>query len=124
MIKYKVGNVVNVCVTGVTEYGIFVKADGNYDGLIHISEISDKFVQNPRLFVKNNESIYAEVLECDDTTHHLKLSIKNIQYRNKGLKKEKIIETEHGFDTLASKLPYWIEENVKNHKNTLNSIDK
>lgn len=124
MIKYKVGKVVNVCVTGVTEYGIFVKADNNYDGLIHISEISEKFVQNPRLFVKNNESIYAEVLECDDVNHHLKLSIKNIQYRNKGLKKEKIVETEHGFETLANKLPIWIEENVKNHKNALNSIDK
>ena len=124
MIKYKVGNVINVSVTGVTEYGIFVKAANGYDGLIHISEISEKFVQNPRLFVKNNESIYAEVLECDDINHHLKLSIKNIQYRNKGIKRAKIIETKHGFETLAYKLPEWIEENVKNHKNALNSIDK
>ena len=117
MIKYKSGKIVCVSVTGVTEYGIFVKADNNYDGLIHISEISEKYVQNPHLFVKNNETIYAEVLECDDEKKHLKLSIKNIQYRNKGLKKEKIVETEHGFDTLLDKLPYWIEENVKNHKN-------
>ena len=124
MIKYKTGKIVNVNVTGVTKYGIFVKDNNGYDGLIHISEISEKFVQNPRLFVKNNESIYAEVLECDDVNHHLKLSIKNIQYRNKGIKREKIVETEHGFNTLAAKLPSWIEENVKNHKNALNSIDK
>ncbi len=124
MIKYKTGKIVNVSVTGVTEYGIFVKDNNGYDGLIHISEISEKFVQNPRLYVKNNESIYAEVLECDDINHHLKLSIKNIQYRNKGLKRKKIIETEHGFSTLAAKLPDWINENVKNHKNALNSIDK
>lgn len=124
MTKYKQGNIIKVNVTGITEYGIFVKTDNDYNGLIHISEVSNKFVQNLKMFVSENEVIYAEVLDCDDANKQLKLSIKNIQYKNKGLKKRKIIETKHGFETLFYKLPYWIEENIKNHKNEVNSIDK
>ena len=124
MTNYKSGSIVTANVTGVTKYGIFVKVDEIYDGLIHISEISDKYVQNPRLLVKDNEKIFAEVIECDQDSKHLKLSIKNVQYRNKGIRKRKIVETKHGFDTLLYKLPFWIEENIKNHKNEINSIDK
>ena len=124
MTKYKVGKVIPVSVSGVTEYGIFTHVDNEYSGLIHISEISEKFVPNPHLFVKNDERIYAEILEVDEINKQLKLSIKNIQYRNKGIKRKKIIETKHGFDTLLYKLPFWIDENVKNHENELISIDK
>lgn len=124
MAKYKVGKVIPVVVSGVTEYGIFTHVDNEYSGLIHISEISEKFVPNPHLFVKNDEKIYAEILEVDEVNKQLKLSIKNIQYRNKGIKRRKIVETKHGFDTLLYKLPFWIDENVKNHKKELISIDK
>ncbi len=124
MTKYKQGNIIKVNVTGTTEYGIFVKTDNDYTGLIHISEVSNKFVQNLKMFVSDSENIYAEVLECDDINKQLKLSIKNIQYKNKGMKKRKIVETKHGFQTLLYKLPFWIDENIKNHKNEVNSIDK
>ena len=124
MAKYKVGDVIPVVVSGVTEYGIFTHVDNEYSGLIHISEISEKFVPNPHLFVKNDEKIYAEILEVDNANKQIKLSIKNIQYRNKGIKRKKIVETKHGFNTLLYKLPFWIDENVKNHKKELISIDK
>ena len=124
MTKYKQGNIIKVKVTGIAEYGIFVKAENDYIGLIHISEVSNKFVQNLKMFVSENDEIYAEILECDNANKQLKLSIKNIQYKNRGLKKRLIVETKHGFETLMYKLPYWIEENIKNHKNEVNSIDK
>ena len=95
MTKYKVGSVIPVVVSGVTEYGIFTHVDNVYSGLIHISEISEKFVPNPHLFVKNDERIYAEILEVDEVNKQIKLSIKNIQYRNKGIKRKKIVETKH-----------------------------
>ena len=53
--KYKVGNVVQGKVTGITDYGIFLTLDDGYSGLIHISEISDKFVQNISEYVSLNE---------------------------------------------------------------------
>ena len=44
-VKYKVGSVVLGYVTGIKEYGIFVQLDSNTSGLIHISEISNKFIK-------------------------------------------------------------------------------
>lgn len=124
MKNYELGNIIKVIVTGTTEYGIFVKIDENYIGLIHISEISDKFVKDPTEFVNENEEIFAEIIDIDKHSKQLKLSIKNIQYRKNGIKKRKIEETKHGFNTLLYKLPFWIDENLKNHKNKTNSIDK
>lgn len=124
MQKYKIGNVIKVNVSGITEYGIFVKTDDGYDGLIHISEMSNKYVKNPNIFAQIGDAIYCEVLNIDEQNSHLKLSIKNIQYKKDGQRKKKIIETKHGFTTLAYKLPIWIDENLKNNKNRVNSIDK
>lgn len=124
MIKYKKGNIVPAIVSGVSEFGIFVNIDKDYTGLIHISEVSNKYVKDINLYVKNQERIYVEILDIDDDNKQLKLSIKNIDYRGKGNKKRKIVETKHGFATLEYKLPLWIEENLKNNKNEKNSIDK
>ena len=115
--KYKKGNIVKGKVSGVTNYGIFIKIDDNYDGLIHISEISDKYVSDPKQFVKLNDIINVEILEVNEYSSQMKLSIKNIEYRSSVPKrKKKIIETKQGFNTLAYKLPFWIEENLKNTK--------
>lgn len=124
MEKYKIGSIINTIVTGITEYGVFVKIDEEYTGLIHISEISEKFVRDPHQFVNEGETIFVEIIDIDKESNQLKLSIKNIQYRKNGARKKKIVETEHGFNTLFSKLPFWIDENLKNHKNKVNSIDK
>lgn len=116
MTNFSKGKIIKVTVTGVTDYGIFVKADERYNGLIHISEVSDRFVKDPNYFAKENETIYAEILDINKKESHLRLSIKNLDYRGKGIKKKKIVETKHGFKTLEYNLPKWIEENIKNSK--------
>ncbi|MBE6159598.1 MAG: S1 RNA-binding domain-containing protein [Lactobacillales bacterium] len=117
-------NVVKGVVTGIESYGIFVKIDDDKSGLIHISEISSKFVRNPADFANIGEEINVEVIGNNDDGN-LKLSIKNITEQKKQEKKRrKIIETSLGFKTLNYKLPLWIEENLKNHKNNSISIDK
>lgn len=124
MTNYKKGNIIKAIVSGITEYGIFVKIDDEYIGLIHISEISDKYVKDIKTFVTENECIYVEIMDIDNNGKQMKLSIKNIDYRGNGTKKKKIVETKQGFKTLSYKLPIWIEENLKNNKNKINSIDK
>ena len=109
-------------VTGIEPYGIFLKINDNTSGLIHISEISDKFVKDPAVFATIGEEIEAEIIE-ENNNGQMKLSIKNL-YNSKKKKKKKIIETPLGFKTLDYKLTYWIEENLKKHKNSSNSIDK
>jgi len=108
-------NIVKGVVTGIESYGIFVKIDDHNDGLIHISEISSKFVRNPADFANIGEEINVEIIGNTDDGN-LKLSIKNLREEKKNEKKKrKIIETTLGFKTLKYKLPLWIEENLKKH---------
>lgn len=118
------GRILKGVVTGIENYGVFVQFDDYYTGLIHISEISDGFVKNPADYVSVGEIINAKIIDVDDTMGHLKLSIKNIQYKEKHkIKRRKIKETSLGFKTLEYKLPFWIEENLKNHTKNLKTID-
>lgn len=115
MAKFKKDEIVEGLVTGIEQYGIFVSLDEYYSGLIHISEISDGFVKDINNFVNIGETIKAKVLESDDDTFHVKLSIKNMNYRiNRN--KTKIIETGSGFEVLKEQLPVWINEK-KDEKN-------
>ena len=109
MTKYKKGEIVTGCVTGIEKYGIFVGLDEYYSGLIHISEISNFFVKNVGDYVNVGETIKAKVIECDDDTFHIKLSIKDIDYRFTKKKRTKIKETKTGFLTLKAKLEEWIK---------------
>lgn len=110
MNQYKKGEIVTGCVTGIEKYGIFVSLDEYYSGLIHISEISDFFVKNPLDYVYVGETIKALVIDDSDLdSYHVKLSIKNIDYKFTKKKRKKIIETTSGFKTLQEALPGWIE---------------
>ena len=107
--KYQIGDIVKGEVTGIEKYGVFLHLDDNYNGLIHISEISDNYVKNVYDYVTLNEVIYARVLEVDDDNNHLKLSIKDINYKEIN-DNEIIKETRLGFYPLKEKMPEWIDE--------------
>lgn len=118
MSKFRKGKIIRGTVTGIESYGVFVSCDDYYTGLIHISEISHGFVKNINDFVKIGDLIQVEVLDVDEELGHLKLSIKNIDYKKKLItKRRKIKETSLGFKTLEYKLPFWIEDSLKKIKN-------
>ena len=125
MTKYTKGKIVRGTVTCIELYGAFMSFDEYYSGLIHISEISKGFVKDIHDFVNVGDHIYVEILDVDDEEAHLKLSIKNINYKINGKpKRRKIVETPHGFTTLRQKLPVWIDNQLKKQKNKTNTIDK
>ena len=108
---YKKDDVVKCLITGFKEYGIFVKVDELYDGLIHISEISESFVKNVGDYGDVGELIYAKVIDVDEETKHLKLSIKGLNYKVDGKSME---ETDKdGFLPLKKHLNVWINEKIK-----------
>lgn len=113
MKKYRKGDIVSGCVTGIEKYGIFLSLDDYYNGLIHISEISEDFVKNIHDYVRIGETINAKVLEENEKEHHVKLSIKGVDYRKSRIIKQQIKETENGFLTLKYKLDYWINEKIE-----------
>lgn len=108
--KYEDGKIVKGCVTGIENYGIFVSLDEYYSGLIHISEISNGFVKNVNDYVNIGETIKVKILEVDEENCHLKLSIKDFNYRMGNRKRNKIVETGTGFYLLKENLDKWIEE--------------
>ena len=117
MSKIKKGRIIRGTVTGIESYGVFVSCDDYYTGLIHISEISHGFVKNITDFVHIGDLIFVEILDVDEELGHLKLSIKNIEYKKKvAIRRKRIQETTLGFKTLEYKLPFWISESLKKIK--------
>lgn len=104
MEKYKVGDIINVCVTAVEPYGAFVNVDDEYSGLIHISEITGKYINNISNYIKVGDMLNAKIIDVDSNTKHLKLSLKSV---NGTLK-----ETDLGFFLLKDLLPIWIKEKL------------
>jgi len=107
--EYKVGNIITGQVTGIEKYGIFVNIDPWYDGLIHISEVSEDYVRDIHDFVKIGETIYCQILEVNEENLQLKLSIKNINYKATN-DNSPIKETRKGFLPLKENLDLWLEE--------------
>lgn len=124
MVKYEKGSITTGCVTGIEKYGIFVGLDEYYSGLIHISEISDGFVKNVSDYVNLGETIKVKVLESNDDECHVKLSIKDIDYRIENRKLQKIEETGTGFQVLKDHMEDWIREKSEEIAKKQQNIEK
>lgn len=110
--NYHTGDIIKVTVTSIENYGIFVKVDEEFNGLIHISEMSKKFVTNVRNFAFPGETIYAKIVDVDKVKNQMKLSIKSIDYRLTS-KKGRLLESPNGFSKLKEMLPIWIDTKLK-----------
>jgi len=75
--KYKVGDICGGEITGIVDFGIFVKIEDGLEGLVHISEIDWTLVENPRAFYKVGEKVQVKVIEVKDGK--VSLSIKALK---------------------------------------------
>jgi len=74
--EYKVGDVVEGEIQKVVPYGAFVRIGEGLNGLIHISELSDKLVKDPQDIVSVNQKVKVKILSISSTERHLGLSLK------------------------------------------------
>lgn len=65
-------------VTNITAFGAFVDVGVKQDGLIHISQMGDKFVKDPNEVLKLHQSVIVRVVEVDIARKRIALSLKNI----------------------------------------------
>ena len=93
--KYKIGDLVNGKVSKIASFGAFVELDGDIDGLVHISQISEDRVDKIKDHLKVGQDIEARVIKVDKTERRIGLSIKAANYSEEELKKEA-----QAFDTL------------------------
>lgn len=76
--KYKVGDNVSGQVTRITPFGVFVRLDGEIDGLVHISEISSERITDPGTILHQAESYEFKIISIDPSQHRLGLSFKRL----------------------------------------------
>ena len=72
----KSGMKLNGVVTNVTAFGAFVDIGVHQDGLVHISQLADYFVKDPRKVVKVNQRVKVTVLDVDLERKRISLSMK------------------------------------------------
>lgn len=75
--KYQVGDVAEGEVTGIVDFGIFVKLEEGLEGLVHISEIDWGLVDDPRHFVNVGDTVNVKIIEIEEGK--VSLSIKALK---------------------------------------------
>ena len=68
-------------VTNLTAFGVFVDIGVHQDGLVHISELSNRFVKNPAEVVKVHQKVSVTVLDVDLERRRISLSMKDSQLK-------------------------------------------
>jgi len=66
-------------VTNITKFGAFVDVGVKQDGLVHISQLADRFVKDPNEVVKIHQHVKVRVLEVDIARNRIQLSMKGIR---------------------------------------------
>lgn len=77
---YKPGMVIRGKVTKITNFGVFVELEQDLEGLLHISELADKKVENPQDIVKIGDEVDVKILRVDTQDRKIGLSLKRAQW--------------------------------------------
>ena len=72
------GMVLPGIVTNITNFGAFVDIGVKQDGLVHISQLANKFVKNPNDIVKLNDKVTVKITELDVVRKRIMLSMKDV----------------------------------------------
>jgi small subunit ribosomal protein S1 len=75
--RYEVGDTVEGTVTGVVDFGVFVKLEEGLEGLVHISEIDWGLVEDPRSMFKVGDRVKVKVIEVKE--NKISLSVKALK---------------------------------------------
>jgi small subunit ribosomal protein S1 len=76
---YNVGDVLEGKVTKVVSFGAFVEIMEGVEGLVHISELAQHHVENPREVVEPGDEVKVKILEIDEERRRLSLSLKRVE---------------------------------------------
>jgi small subunit ribosomal protein S1 len=77
--QYQEGDVVEGRVTKVVTFGAFVEILPGVEGLVHISELAQHHVENPREVVSQGDVVRAKIIEIDAERRRLSLSLKRVE---------------------------------------------
>jgi small subunit ribosomal protein S1 len=76
--KFKVGMLVEGVITRLTKFGAFARLEGDIEGLIHISEISEDRIEHPRERLKEGEVVTLRIIRIDLEQRRIGLSLRKV----------------------------------------------
>lgn len=82
--KYPPGKIVRGVVTKLTNFGAFVELEPDLEGLLHISELSDKKIDDPGEIVQPGDEIEVKVIGVDVAERKIRLSLKQAHEEDEG----------------------------------------
>ena len=74
----KEGMILPGIITNITAFGAFVDVGVHQDGLVHISQLANKFISDPHEFVKLNQKVKVRVISVDLDRKRIQFSMKDI----------------------------------------------
>jgi small subunit ribosomal protein S1 len=74
--KYQINQTVDGTITKLTKFGAFARISGNIEGLIHISELSDKLIDHPKEVIHEGDVVPLRILNIEPERKRLALSLK------------------------------------------------
>jgi len=76
---YQIDQVVDAVITKLTNFGAFARIDNRIEGLIHISEITDRNIAHPRDVVSENQEVKVRIIHIDPERKRMGLSMKQVE---------------------------------------------
>lgn len=77
--RYPAGMQCSGTVVSVTDFGAFVELEQDIEGLIHVSELSWGYPENPKDVVSESDKVDVVILNCDEEAHRISLSLRRTQ---------------------------------------------
>ncbi|MCQ3936678.1 MAG: 30S ribosomal protein S1 [Chloroflexi bacterium] len=78
MAKFSVGQLVEGVITRLTKFGAFARLEGDIEGLIHISELSENRVEHPKEVLKEGDVKTLRIIRIDADQHRIGLSLRKV----------------------------------------------
>lgn len=85
--KYAEGDVIHGKVVRIVPFGAFIEVEKGIDGLVHVSQISHEFLENPTTALTIGEEIDAKILKLDCAEKKMTLSIKALEPKPENLER-------------------------------------
>jgi small subunit ribosomal protein S1 len=77
--RFELGQLVTATVTKLMDFGAFARLEDSIEGLIHVSELSDKHIQHPREVVQVGDALTLRIVSMDLDRHRMGLSLKQVE---------------------------------------------
>lgn len=100
--KYQMGQLVEAQITRLTKFGAFARLEDDIEGLIHISEISERRIEHPKEVLHEGDTVTLRIIKIDPDNHRIGLSLRRVESQAYADLDWMSLEESLGIDTTSS----------------------